>query len=349
MNLIRLLILETLPQSELEEDPADETCATSRSNTAETLSGVECPSPLSDDDRDHNTHGIHPVSSSLCEPPQFNDIGALLDPASCKSIESVCQAVSTLSSDDKYNLLYHHIEPPTVLPATLSRGSNRKFNISWLKKYPWLLYSPKLDGVFCGPCSLLLPNANRQDKGLLVNRPYSNWVKISNALSNHSSLSYHRDCLQVADILKDTTESPASRLDVMVDKSLQARMNENKQIIRQIVRAILFLTKQGLSLRGDVEDIRSRKNPGNFLALLKDYAATDKILFNHLNCPIAKNATYLSPSTQNDIINVIGFDVVLSGIVSEVKAACFFSVLADEVSCHNVEHLPICLRFVDRV
>ena len=25
----------------------------------------------------------------------------------------------------------------------------------------------------------------------------------------------------------------------------------------------------------------------------------------------------------------------------------FFSILTDEVSCHNVEHLPICLRFVD--
>ena len=68
---------------------------------------------------------------------------------------------------------------------------------------------------------------------------------------------------------------------------------------------------------------------------------------NHLNTPKVKNATYVSPSTQNDIINIIGYDVILSGIVSEVKAAGFFPVLADEVSCHNVEHLPICLRFVD--
>ena len=37
----------------------------------------------------------------------------------------------------------------------------------------------------------------------------------------------------------------------------------------------------------------------------------------------------------------------LSGIVAEVKAAKHFSVLADEVSSHNVEHLPICVRFFD--
>ena len=135
----------------------------------------------------------------------------------------------------------------------------------------------------------------------------------------------------------------------MTDNSLQARMNENKHIIREIVRAIIFLAKQGLPFRGDVEcSLQSnKKNPGNFLALLKNYAAAGEALFNHLNTPKAKNATYVLPSTQNDIINIIGYDVILSGIVSEVKAAGGFSVLADEVSCHNVEHLPICLRFVD--
>ena len=80
-----------------------------------------------------------------------------------------------------------------------------------------------------------------------------------------------------------------------------------------------------------------------FLALLKNYATTDKILFDHLNSPRAKNATYISPLTQNDTINVIGCDIILLGIVSDVKEACFFSILANEVSYHNVEHMPICL------
>ena len=61
-----------------------------------------------------------------------------------------------------------------------------------------------------------------------------------------------------------------------------------------------------------------------------------------------KNATYLSPITQNDIINVIGYDLILTNIISEVKDATFYSVLADEVTSHNAEHLPICVQFVDR-
>ena len=90
----------------------------------------------------------------------------------------------------------------------------------------------------------------------------------------------------------------------MTDNFLQARMNENKHIIRQIVRAIIFLAKQGLSFRGDVEcSLQSnQKNPGNFLALLKNYAAADEDLFNHLNTPKAKNATYVSPSHKMTLL-----------------------------------------------
>ena len=100
-------------------------------------------------------------SSILLEPSPFNDIGTILDPT--KSIETICLAVTNLSRDEKYSLLYHHVEPPNVLPCTLFQGTKCKFNVTWLERYPWLPYSPKLDGIFCGPCSLLLPMS--QEKG----------------------------------------------------------------------------------------------------------------------------------------------------------------------------------------
>ena len=115
-------------------------------------------------------------------------------------------------------------------------------------------------------------------------------------------------------------------------------MDENRHIIRQIVRAILFLGKQGLPFRGDNEDLNITKNPGNFLALLKCFSESDSILFDHLNKPRAKNATYISPRSQNEIINVIGHDIILANIVAEVKQSKFYSVLADEVSCHNLSN-----------
>ena len=62
---------------------------------------------------------------------------------------------------------------------------------------------------------------------------------------------------------------------------------------------------------------------------------------------MARNATYLSPRSQNEIISIVGYDIVLNKILSEVKNAKFYSVMADEVSSHSSEHLCLCLRFVD--
>ena len=39
--------------------------------------------------------------------------------------------------------------------------------------------------------------------------------------------------------------------------------------------------------------------------------------------------------------------MIHAGITTEVRKARFFSVLADEVSSHKVEHLELCLSFVD--
>ena len=44
---------------------------------------------------------------------------------------------------------------------------------------------------------------------------------------------------------------------------------------------------------------------------------------------------------------MIGYDIILAGIVAKIKRTKFFFVLANEVSYHNIEHLPICIRYID--
>ena len=41
-----------------------------------------------------------------------------------------------------------------------------------------------------------------------------------------------------------------------------------------------ILSKQGIPLQGDNEEVNHYKNPGKLLALLKNYAQTDEVLFN---------------------------------------------------------------------
>ena len=104
----------------------------------------------------------------------------------------------------------------------------------------------------------------------------------------------------------------------------------------------MCLGKQGIAFCVKIEDITSTKNLGNFLALLKSCAETKSILFNHLSHTKAKFARHLSHTTQNEIINIIGYDKILAIIISEAKQADYFSVLADELPCHNMEYLPFC-------
>ena len=286
------------------------------------------------------------LTTELAVDQTVNDLGALLLPS--KTSAEINAIMSKLSNSQRYSVLYSHISPPSILPSSYSYGCNRKFNTTWLHKYTWLKYSPKLDGVFCGPCALFA-GENRMDKGVLVNMPFSNWVKITEILSKHAKLAYHHKALQDADILKNVIENPMSRIDILSSSVLQSRIKENKHIFGQIVHAILYLTKQGLALRGHRENLgeSDESNPGNFLALMKVFAQTDEILQSRLEKPRAKNATYLSASSQNEIINVIGLDYIRSKIISEIKQAKFFSVIADEVSSHNVEHLSLCLRYID--
>ena len=60
------------------------------------------------------------------------------------------------------------------------------------------------------------------------------------------------------------------------------------------------------------------------------------------------NATYLSPDIQNELIRIIGKEIMQSGIVEEIKDAKFFSTMADEATAHNKEQCAFCVRFGDK-
>ena len=87
--------------------------------------------------------------------------------------------------------------------------------LAWKVSLSWY-YSPTLDGVFCGACTcaLLLDKDKWKDNGALVNKPFANWVKLSDVLKTHIKHLYHHDALQSAEVLKSTIENQASRLDV---------------------------------------------------------------------------------------------------------------------------------------
>jgi len=47
------------------------------------------------------------------------------------------------------------------------------------------------------------------------------------------------------------------------------------------------------------------------------------------------------------LIDVIAKQI-LDGIIDEVSASPYYSILADEVTSRNIEHLSVCVRFLDQ-
>ena len=145
-----------------------------------------------------------------------------------------------------------------------------------------------------------------------------------------------------------SVENPDKTLPSLINSRRANNIVQNRAILKSVARAVLFCGKQCIALRGDSEQLDTPGNPGNFLALLRLMAVTDGDLHQHLQSPAMRCVTHMSPQTQNELIEVMGKHIVLHRIVKELKEARFYSILADEVTSHNVEHLALCARFVDQ-
>ncbi len=266
--------------------------------------------------------------------------------ARCQSSEAFCREVQSFSSGEKYSLLKNHSKPSHqfAFPTTFTGGCNRSFRYSWLDDHPWMVYSTKVDGAFCLPCVLF---STGRINGQLVTRPFHAWQKKSEKCREHERCQYHQVALSQADQLIQSIEHPECGISALVSSKRLANIEKNRAVLKSVASAILFCGRQCIALRGDAEKLETPGNPGNFLALLKLLAHHDDTLRDHMESPAMRCVTYMSPRTQNEIIEVMGKHIILRRIVEEVKAAKLYTILADEVTSHNVEHLAFCVRFVD--
>ena len=291
----------------------------------------------------YNTTDLLQSSKENCSAQSLSDVGEIY--AKVKSPADFTTAMQSLTAAQKYELLTKHKVPHKdhVFPTQYLGGCNRNFRLTWLSEHPWMIYSEKVDGIFCIVCAIFCTDSS---KGYFVNKPFRVWNKKSEKTKEHVNSLYHQKCMELADNLKHTIEHPQMAITSQIDDRKAANIEHNRSILKSLASAVLFCGRQCIALRGDTERIDKLGNPGNFLALLKLLATHDDVLRNHLQAPAMRNATYISPRTQNDLIEVMG-EQIFQGIVDDVNVSPFYSILADEVTSHNVEHLAIYIRFLD--
>ena len=353
------------PTSSLSADSVDKTACPSVIAVDDEPQAVDVPSSASA----ASASGTPAAAESAPVVP--NDIGEGFDCA------EVCweKHPSSLSDKGKMDLIVHPFIPGPSFKFPVHAGAdgrNRKFQLDWLKKNSWLVYSAKCDGGFCVPC-LLFPSGARQ--GQLTASPMTNFKKATTLLEKHSQQRSHLDAMAKlgqfqAVYVSGKADVAAQLLDVH-----QTQAKENEQKLKSIIDCIIFCGKQNISLRGHRNEVLNLQNseddsangeetlitlvrkedgnPGNFIALLEFRAqAGDKAVVRDFHVSSASGSggrkiTYCSPKSQNEIIECCG-DYISEAVLSRVRKAPFFSVLADEATdCGNLEQMPVVVRFVE--
>lgn len=125
----------------------------------------------------------------------------------------------------------------------------------------WLSYSPSLNRIFCLTCKLFgLPDTK---KLFLVKNGSNDFKNITRTLSNHESSPDH-----MQSVIAHGLYIRNDRIDLKLIENANRQVADNRELLRQIIDALIYIGRQNISLRGHREGIDSN-NRGNFLELVK--------------------------------------------------------------------------------
>jgi hypothetical protein len=171
-------------------------------------------------------------------------------------------------------------------------------------------------------------------------------------VANHANTKYNNEAVRVGCDTIRAQKNPQNTVPVMISAANRTQYENNLQILKSVVSAILLCGKQNIALRGHRDDnlSTSASNKGNFPAILNLMAASDQVLRKHLDTS-AKNAKYTSKTIQNKIIEIIGDQIRMRIADSLGQDNAYFSIIGDEVTDKhaNQEMLSVCLRFLDNI
>ena len=190
-----------------------------------------------------------------------------------------------------------------------------------------------------------VPNV-RSRAQILITQPYHNWKDTKEDLKNHSVLEYNKDSMEKMNIFLSCFKNQTTRIAQSITQTSAAVVSRNRQYIASILHAIEYCGRQGIALRGHRDDgplfDEASSNRGNFKELIMLMSEFDKTL-KYCVESCARNATYLSKTTQNDLLSCIK-DFIQSEIVNEGP---FFGIFADKVTdVSNWEELGIIVRYL---
>ena len=224
----------------------------------------------------------------------------------------------------------------------------RRYNPEWESKYTWLRYSPSEDGAYCACCFLFCLTSFRDDP--LISSPFRDWKNALGAkrgsLTNHEISKTHQSAMQAAEEFMAVCNREKTSVLESLNESYSITVEKNRSALLAIIDVITVLAKRGIAFRGSWGKCTNKEN-ANFIFFIRWLAKYDKNLAEHLETA-AKNARYISPQIQNEIIECLG-DNIRAAIVDEITKSKFISIMADETADVSMtEQLAVCVRYLSK-
>jgi hypothetical protein len=246
---------------------------------------------------------------------------------------------------------------PVPVEQQKSGHSGRGFRSEWNGTRKWLEYSKTLEKSFCFPCRLFgknMTDAQRLGHEAFISKGFNDWKNAQRGFSRHESSQLHRICDEMLHNrmkqLQDSANNPcigASLSAAFRERQVRQEQetSDNRKYIGRLSGVMQLLMRLGLAVRGHRESEESLHR-GNFRELIELIRKTDTFLDDQV---ISRpgNAHYMSPESQNEMIDAIG-DEVLCTIVKEATAAEFFAISMDETTdLAHLEQVAIVIRYCD--
>jgi hypothetical protein len=274
-------------------------------------------------------------------------------------ISTYFEKSKVISETELHDLIKNVFFPDISYFFPKTKGK-RAFRYDWLARYSWLKYSPFINGCFCLPCVLFSHRASLkfQKSQNLISKPVFPSPEATTIFNRHESArdGVHSFCMHAFQTFLQTFSGKSLPIDTMVDNIRRQKVLANWAVLLPIVDTIILCSHLGIPLRGHRDDSSyfpeagqycKVATVGNFVELLNfGIRRGDKTLEEHYKNH-KKNVSYLSKTTQNDLISCCG-QVISDNILREIKLAKFFSIIADEaMDSSGKEQLSLVIRYVD--
>lgn len=282
----------------------------------------------------------------------------LTDPGHWPGVEKMTDHQRSFFSNQAVLLAENH--PENIEFRSTERNGRHLTSSMWYRtlanyervKRSWLIYSKSKNAIFCACCKIYMKPSSTATSAL-CSTGFINWKKVSERLTEHEATQMHKESMIKWKTRVQQMKS-CQGIDQDVERVIHSEREKWRQILRIIMDAVLYLSTNCLSFRGSHEapsDLITqcpRPSQGNFLnliSLLAKHNSTLKFQLEHLK---KGQVSYLSKTTQNEVINLMA-KTVRNSILNDIKEAKYYTIMFDctpDVS--HTEQMSQVIRYVKR-